>query len=176
MDPEAAGTLVRFREPFWVSNLLVRTDVVKQVGSFDPDLRYAEDHDFLFRLSLATPFCYVNKPLCVIDQSESPQGSICRPWDKFEVRLRGTESMLEKWLKLDSKLPQDVRRTVVQDLRHVHSAWTNWYLEHGRYDEARQAVSKAIKYELTSKLAIKWALTHFAPSLARRISPKAGVR
>jgi hypothetical protein len=80
--------------------------------------------------------------------------------------------MLEKWLKLDAKLPQNARSTIVQSLRQVHSAWTNWYLEHERYEEAQKAASRAIEYELTSKLAIKWALTRFAPSLARRISPK----
>ena len=172
MYPEAAGNLVKSRDPFWVSTLLVRTDVVKQIGWFDPHLEYAEDHDFLFRLSLVTSFCYVNKPLSLIDRSKSPQGSKCRPWDKVDVRLRGSQSMFEKWLKLDSKLPPEVRETIVQSLRHVYSAWTNWYLEHERYEEARQAVCKAIKCELTPKLAIKWTLTHVAPGFARRISPK----
>jgi len=172
VDQEASAGLVSCRDPFWVSTLLVRIDVIKQLGSFDTNIRYAEDHDFLFRLSLATTFCYVNKPLAQLDRSKSPQGSICRPWDEVEVRLRGSQLMFEKWLKLDSNLPQDVQRTIVQSLRRVHSAWTNWYLEHERYEEARTAVSKAIEYELTSKLAIKWALTHFAPSLARRMSPK----
>ena len=170
--PEAVASLVKSREPFWASTLLVRTDVVKQVGWFDPLIRYAEDHDLLFRLSLATSFCYVNKPLCVIDRSKSSQGLSCRPWDQVEVRLRGTQSMLEKWLKLDSRLPPDVRKIVVHNLREISSAWTNWYLEHGRYAEARQAVSRAVKYQLTSKLAIKWTLTRVAPSFARRISPK----
>ena len=172
IDPEAAGSLVKTRDPFWVSTLLIRTDLAKQVGWFDPHLKYAEDHDFLFRVSLATSFCYANKPLSLIDRSKSPQGSICRPWDQVEVRLRGSQSMLEKWLKLDSKLPPDVRKVVVQNLRHIHSAWTNWYLEHERYEEARQAVSMAIKYQRTSKLAIKWTLIQVAPSFARRISPK----
>lgn len=170
--PEAVGSLVKTREPFWVSALLVRTDVAKQVGWFDPQIRYAEDHDFLFRLSLATSFCYVNKPLSIIDRTKSSQGSTCRPWDQVEVRLRGTQSMLEKWLKLDSKLFPDVRKAIVQNLREINSAWTNWYLEHEQYEEARCAVSRAIKYQLTSKLAIKWTLTRVAPSLARKISPK----
>jgi glycosyltransferase involved in cell wall biosynthesis len=172
MDPEASASLVRCRDPFWISALLVRIDLVKELGSFDANIRYAEDHDFLFRLSLATTFCYVNKPLAQLDRSKSSQGSLCRPWDKVDVRLKGSQSMFENWLKLDSKLPQDVRRSIVKSLRRVHSAWTNWYLEHERYEEARASASKAIEYELTSKLAIKWALTYFAPSLARRISPK----
>jgi glycosyltransferase involved in cell wall biosynthesis len=172
IEPQALRSLVKCRDPFWVSTLLVRTDVVKQVGRFDLHLGYAEDHDFLFRLSLATSFCYVNRPLALLDRSKSPEGSDCRPWDEVEVRLRGTQSMFEKWLKLDSELPADVRKIVIQSLRHVYSAWANWYLEHERYEEARQAVRKAMKYELTTKLAIKWTVTHVAPSFARRISPK----
>lgn len=172
MEPEAAGNLVKCRDPYWVSTLLVRTDVVKEIGCFDPHIEYAEDHDFLFRVSLATSFCYVNKPLALLDRSKSPQGSICRPWDKVEIRLRGSQSMFEKWLKLGSKLPPEVRRTVIQSLRHVYSAWTNWYLEHERYEEARRAARKAIEYDVTVKLAIKWILTRVAPTFARRISPK----
>ena len=172
MAPGAVRTLVKTREPFWVSTLLVRADVLEQAGGFDPDIHYAEDHDFLFRLSLVTSFCYVNKPLSSIDRSESPQGSTCRPWDQMDVRLRGSQLMFEKWLKLDSKVPADVRKAVVKNLRETNSAWTNWYLQHGRYEEARQAAFRAIKYQLTSKLAIKWMLTQVAPGFARRISPK----
>ena len=172
IEPHAIESLVKCRDPFWVSTLLVRTDVVKQIGWFDPHLRYAEDHDFLFRLSLTTPFCYVNKPLCVTDRSKSTEGSQCRPWDNVEVRLRGSQLMFEKWLKLDAEFAPDVRKTVVRSLRHVYSAWTNWYLEHEQYEEARQAVKMAMKYELTMGLAVKWALTYAAPVFAKRISPK----
>jgi len=172
IDFEAVRNLVKCRDPFWISTLLVRTDVAKQLGCFDNQIGYAEDHDFLFRLSLSTSFCYVNKPLALLDRSKSPAGSNCRPWDEVEIRLRGSQSMFEKWLKLDSKLPPDVRKTVIQSLRRVYSAWANWYLEHERFEEARQAVCKAMKFEPTTKLAIKWTLTHVAPSFARRISPK----
>jgi hypothetical protein len=173
IEPDAVRLLAKSFCGFWVSTLLARTDLIKRIGRFDPAVHYAEDRDFYFRLSLATSFCYVNKPLAVIDRGASPAGSTSRPWDKFEVCLRGQQRMFEKWLRLDSNLPSDVRRTVVQDLRAVHSSWTNWYLETRQYAEARQAVSRAIKYEFTPKLAIKWALTQVAPTLARRISPKA---
>ena len=169
---EAAGSLVKTRDPFWASTLLVGADVIQKVGWFDSELKYAEDHDFLFRLSLATSFCYANEPLCLIDRSKSPQGSVCRPWDLAEVRLHGTQLMLEKWLQLEAKLPPSVRKTIVQNLRKINSAWTNWYLERELYEDARRAVSKAIKYQLTSKLAIKWALLRLVPGFARRLSPK----
>lgn len=172
MDFEAVRSLVKSRDPFWLSTLLVRADAIKQIGLFDDQLGYAEDHDLFFRLSLVTPFCYVNRSLSLLDRSKSPEGSDCRPWDDVEVRLRGTQMMFEKWLKLGPRLPPDVSKVVTRGLRHVHSAWTNWYLEHGRYQEARQAVRTAMRHGLTTKLAIKWTLTHATPSLARRISPK----
>jgi glycosyltransferase involved in cell wall biosynthesis len=172
IDFGAVKSLVKGRDPYWLSTLLVRKDILKKLGSFDNHLGYAEDHDFLFRLALATPFCYVNKPLSLLDRSKSPAGSNCRPWDQVEVRLRGSQIMLEKWLKLDSKLPPDVMKAVIRGLRHVYSAWSNWYLEHGRLKEARQAVTVAMRYEPTTKLAVKWALTHVAPSFAMKISPK----
>ena len=151
-DPQAAESLVKTREPFWVSTLLARTDIVKRVGCFDPEIGYAEDHDFLFRLSLATSFCYANVPLSIIDRSKSPLGSICRPWDKVEVRLRGSQAMFDKWLSLDLQLPSGVRSTLVRNLRNVHSAWTNWYLEHGQYEEAREAVLQSCKVRIYSSV------------------------
>jgi len=172
IDTDAVRNLARSFGNYWVSALLARADLVRQIAGFDPKIQFAEDHDFNFRLSLVTPVCVVNRPLVQIDRAASPPGSTCRPWDKYEVRFRGQQCMFEKWLRFDSRLAPDVRRIVVQDLRGLHSAWTNWYLENERYAEAREAVSRAVNYELTPQLAIKWMLTRVAPSFARRLSPK----
>ncbi len=172
LDQDAVQSLARMRDPFCVSTLLVHVDIAKRVGWFEPHLKYAEDHDFLFRMSLVTPICYVNEMLCVIDLGKSPEGSICRPWDQVEVRLRNWQSILEKWLAMDSKLPEGARKAIVHNLRCVHSAWANWYLERHRYEDARDALRVAVDYELTAGLLIKRALTHIAPSVAKRIAPK----
>jgi glycosyltransferase involved in cell wall biosynthesis len=172
LDYGTVESLARIRDPFCVSTLLVHAGVAKQVGWFEPDIKFAEDHDFLLRLSLVTPFCYVNKLLCLIDQSSSPEGSNCRPWDHVEVRLQGWQSILEKWLKLDSKLPARARKTVIHNLRCVHSARANWYLEHERYDDARNEVGVAAAYELTAGLLLKWMLTQVAPRFASKIVPR----
>ena len=169
---DAVKRLAKSFDHFWLSALLVRTDLAKRVGQFDSQLACCEDNDFLFRLSLATSFCYVNKPLLTIDRSLSPPGSKCRPWDQVEVLLQGKQTMFEKWMKLDLNLTPDVQKRVVRNLRQTYSAWTNWYLENQRYEEAQRTVSKALGYEITWKLAIKYAITHLAPSFARRVSPK----
>ena len=172
LEHGAVQSLAKIRDPFCVSTLLVHADIGKEIGWFEPRLKFAEDHDFLLRLALVTSFCYVNRPLCLIDQSRYEQASECRPWDQVEVRLQGWQSVLEKWLALDGKLPADAKRTIVHNLRCVHSAWSNWYLEHKRFDEAREAVSTALHYEMTPALLIKWGLTQVAPSFAKRIAPQ----
>jgi glycosyltransferase involved in cell wall biosynthesis len=155
---------------FWVTSLLVRSDLARQIGGFDPNIQFCEDHDFVFRLSLVTSFCYVNKVLVQLDRS--PASSIIRPWERAEVRLQNKQLMLEKWLK-DAVLTPKVRKAVARTLRQTHSAWANWYLQAERFEEARRALSSGIKIEATAALMIKWMLARIAPSFARKLTPKA---
>jgi glycosyltransferase involved in cell wall biosynthesis len=154
---------------FWVSTLLARTDVVRQIDGFDPEIQCHEDHDFYFRLALVTPLAYIDKPLVRTDRSASPPGSTCRPWDKWHVRLSATQLMYEKWLGLGTASPPEARKIVERNLRSVHSHWTNWYLANEQYNEARQAVSRALHYGYTPNLAIKWTITRIAPTLGRKL-------
>jgi hypothetical protein len=172
IDRKASISLASSFSGFWVSTLLVQADLLRKVGGFDPDISFAEDRDLHFRLSLVTPIAVVNEQLIRMDRSPSPAGSTCRSWDNVEVQFRDQQRILERWLSMEPPLPPDVHRVVVRGLRCQHSHWTNWYLENARYDEARQAVSRAMKYELTPALTVKWALTWLAPALARRVSPK----
>jgi glycosyltransferase involved in cell wall biosynthesis len=157
----------------WIQTLVARGDLVRQIGGFDPDIRFGEDYDFLFRLSMLTAHCYVNKELAVIDRTNSvvDPSVASRTWDRVDFRLRERQDMYEKWLKLTAQYP-DVRTTIIGNLRAVHSGWTNWYLENGQFDKARKAASTALKYQMTPQLALKWALTWIVPRLARRIVPR----
>lgn len=155
----------------WTQTLLARTDILKTMGGFDPDLHFAEDHDFLFRLALLTPHCYVNIPLANIDRTKAP-GEGRRLWESLEFRLKAQEFMFAKWLSLQPALPEDIRAIVIQSLRGVHSYWANLCLETRRYKEARYHISEAAKREMTAGLVVKWILASSAPSLARMIVPR----
>lgn len=157
---------------FWISSLLVRADTIRQIGGLCPDISFVEDRDLHFRLSLVTSIAYVNKQLVRMDRSPSPPGSTSRPWDEAEVQFRQQQLMLEKWLRMDGGLPPVVRRTVKRSLGALHSHWANWYLEKERYPDARQALSRAVKYKITPGTTVKWALTWLAPALARIVAPK----
>jgi len=172
MDRDATMSLANSFAGLWLSTLLVRSDLVRRIGGLDPDIQFAEDRDFHFRLSLVTSFVYVNRQLIRTDRTPSPPGSASRPWDKVEVQFQGQQSMLEKWLKMDVALPPKIRRIVARNLGALHSHRANWYLENGRYREARQAVSSAVKYKVTFGTATKWALTWLAPAFVRRVTPK----
>jgi glycosyltransferase involved in cell wall biosynthesis len=172
IDHRATTCLAESFSGFWVSSLLVRAETIRQIGGFSTDISFIEDRDLHFRLSLISSIAYVNKQLIVIDRDPSPPGSTCRPWDKVEVQLRQQQYMLEKWLKMDAILPPDVRITVERTLGALHSQWANWYLENAQYPEARQAVSRAVRYKITPGTTAKLVLTWLAPALARRITPK----
>jgi len=172
IEPDAVRLLATSFCGFWVSTLLVRTDLIRQIGGFDPAVKFAEDRDFYFRLSLVTSLAYVNKVLARVDRTSRPNESKCRPWEEVEVRLRGQEYMCEKWLGMGTTLPPDVRSTITRNLRALHSGWANRYLEIERYDEARHAVARALKYGVTFGVAAKWTLAWLAPTLVRRITAK----
>ena len=171
IDADETNSLARIFGGPWIQTLMARADLIRQMGGFDSELRFAEDHDFLFRLSLITSYCYVNLPLAMIDRAGAPADK-SRLWEKFEFRLQSRQNMFEKWLKLKPSLRPDVRKAIVHNLRSTHSSWANWCLENGRYEEAREQISKAVKHQLTPGLAFKWILTHTAPSMAKKIVPK----
>jgi glycosyltransferase involved in cell wall biosynthesis len=159
---------------FFVSSLMARAEVVREVGGFNTAIHFAEDRDLFFRLCLASDLCYVNKQLVISDRSKTPSGSDCRPWDKVEVRLEGLRCMYHSWLEEESGLPETVRKTVVGELRANHAAWANWHLDNRRYTDARREVTEAIGLGVTPKMAAKFALTWIAPELARKLSGRPG--
>ena len=156
----------------WIQTLVARSDLVRQIEGFDPDLHFAEDYDFLFRLALVSDQCYVNQALAVIDRTNAiiDPKTAPRSWDRVEFRLRALQYMYEKWLSLKAEYTDDVRRTILHNLRGVHSGWTNWYLEERQFEQARQAVLTAMKYQITPGLALKCALTWTVPDFARKIA------
>lgn len=158
----------------WLQTVVARTELIREMGGFDVSLHFAEDHDFLFRLSLITRFAYVNRELAVIDRaSQNFDPSVpSRAWDKPDVRLLGEQRRLEKWLELADSYPADVRRTLLRNLRGLHSVWANWYLESDQFAKARQAAAKGISYHFTIQLAFKLAVIWMIPRLAKRIVPR----
>lgn len=159
-----------------IITLVCRANLIQKIGGFDPELRFTEDYDFMFRLAMVTDYCYVNMPLASADRSSvtDRHKGCAAEWDKIDFRLQSEQYRYEKWLKMSEGLPSRVRRSIIKRLRAVHSGWANWYLEDGDYEKARQAICRAAKYQLTPNLMAKWVLTRFSPELMKGIVLKRG--
>jgi glycosyltransferase involved in cell wall biosynthesis len=153
-----------------LSSLVACADVVRKTGGFDPNLLYSQDSEFMFRLAMLTGFCYVKRPLVRFDRSpaEIRHVGVQSEWNKFDFWLRDSQMRLEGLLRLGESLPWKVRRVVRERLSSVHSGWTSWYLETGQYGKAREAVSRALRLNLSLNVAAKWLLTWASPQLALR--------
>jgi glycosyltransferase involved in cell wall biosynthesis len=162
--PGGAGMVV------CLSSFLVRSDLARNSGGFNPKLLYSQDSEFMFRLAMVTGFCYVNRPLVWFDRSpaEIRHVGVSAEWNKMEFFLQDSQLRLEGIMRLNGALPKPVRKVVRQQLREIHSGWTNWYLEGGQYDKARRAAAKAILTDVTFNVALKWLLTWANPRLALR--------
>ena len=162
--PGGAGMVVH------VSSLVVRADVARRTGGFDPNLRYSEDSEFMFRLAMLTGFCYVNRPLVWFDRSpaEIRHVGVSSEWDKVDFWLQQSQLRLEGLGRLSEGLPKNIRKLVREQLGSVHNGWATWYLETGHYGRARAAVSRAAQLDLTFNVAVKWLLTWMSPRLALR--------
>jgi len=162
--PGGAGMVV------CLSSFLARTDVARRTGGFDPKLLFSQDSEFLFRLGMLTQFCYVNRPLVRFDRSpaELRHVGVSADWNKLDFFLQDSQVRLEGLLGLSDALPIKVRKLIRKQLSSVYSGWTNWYLELGEVERARESVSRAAQLDLTVNIAMKWLLTRISPALARR--------
>ena len=161
--PGGAGMVV------CISSLLARADVVKKTGGYDPKLGFYADSEFMFRLAMLTGFCYVNGPLVWFDRSpdENRHVGASKDWDRLEFILQESKVRLEGFLRMTG-VPPKIRKVIRQHLSTVYSGLANSHLETGNYDSAREAMSRAVRLNMTLNIAAKWVLTWVCPQLALR--------
>jgi glycosyltransferase involved in cell wall biosynthesis len=156
--------------PVWLQNLVVRTELARRAGGFDPALRFGDDDDFAFRVGCETKLAFVNIPMVLIDRTirEDRHVGASKNWDDADFRLRMAQHRMEKRLGMSERLPRTVQKLVRRDLAAVYSGWANWFLQKNQNEKARAAVTRAARLYPSPNLAVKWALTRFAPELARK--------
>jgi len=159
--PGGAGMVV------CISSLLARADVVKKTGGYDPKLGFYADSEFMFRLALLTDFCYVNRPLVWFDRSpdENRHVGASKDWDRLEFILQESKVRLEGFLRMTG-VPPKVCKVIRQHLSTVYSGLANSHLETGNHGSAREAMSRALRLNMTLNIAAKWVLTWVSPQLA----------
>jgi glycosyltransferase involved in cell wall biosynthesis len=117
------------------STALVRTDVLRAVGGFDPGLPSCQDWDLYLRLRRAGPFATVTDDLVLYD--DGPHDRITHQSGKT---VAGHEAVFARALS-DVDDPRERRR-----IRAAHAeVMTRLYLRHGDWRAARrQAIRAAV--------------------------------
>jgi len=153
-----------------LSSFMGRTDLIRKAGGFDLRLPYSQDSELLFRLAMATNFCYVNRPLTRFDRSpvEDRHVGVSAQWTKLDFWLRDSQLRLEGLLRFRESLSKEVVDLINQQLGSIHSGWANWYLGTGEYKKARKAISQSMRLDPNFNVAVKWLLAWTSPGLASR--------
>lgn len=159
-----------------IVTLLCRADLIQEVGAFDPELRFTEDYDFLFRLALKTDFSFVNAPLVIIDRTPAAgrHSGASAIWDEINFRLHCEQRRYEKWMALARASRSDVCAILAKHLQKVHSGWANWYLTQRDYQAAHDEIVKAASYGLSPGIVIKRLMTRLSPQYVRKLALKRG--
>jgi glycosyltransferase involved in cell wall biosynthesis len=153
----------------FMQSILVRRDVMRRVGDFDPRLWVSQDTDFIFRLALNASLCYVNRPLVRIDRSTGRSVGLTTQFTRRSVsRLQAFERSIEKWIQLTRASRPDVLDDLAKLLAGVRNELSNEHLLAGMRVEARRTMRDAVQARVSPRLIVKLALLYVAPSVVER--------
>jgi glycosyltransferase involved in cell wall biosynthesis len=152
----------------YMQTVLVRADVMHQFGEFDTRVRMSMDTDFVFRLGLITPMCFVNRPLVEVDRRESRVGLMTEhPLGSVE-RLQTHEYLRMKWLALVGRSQPRLAAYLLEKLTSTRSELANRHLLCRENKAARLVLRNAVMRNPTAPMVAKWVLAVVAPELLRR--------
>lgn len=153
----------------YMQTVLVHAEVMRRLGGFDASIRVSMDTDFVFRLGLATPMCYVNLPLVEVDRTDGraiglttqhPMGSV----ERLEVH----EYLATKWLSLTEESRPDLRRRLLNRRTSTQSELANKHLLRHEFETARSVMGRAIGQNPKFGMVVKLLLAAVAPGLLQR--------
>ena len=152
----------------YVQSLVMRADLLKRVDGFDPTLRIFLDKDFIFRLSRATEFGFVNLPLLEIDRDTNRPEGLIELFENEAFRLRQLEYLYNKWLKLDGLSGRE-RSMILAHLAEIYSGRASWLLFNKDFSKAKAAMWDSIRAGHSLKSVLKYFLIAVSPAGARKI-------
>jgi glycosyltransferase involved in cell wall biosynthesis len=157
--------MLRAPHGVFMQTVVLRKDVMRRVGEFDPRLRVGQDTDFLFLLGRETPLCYVNEPLVEIDRTtERSQGLMTQYTHQSLTRLQARELSLLKWTEICRGEGPEITRLIRSQLATNRNNQANYHLKQGDFQKARQVLLLALRTEFELRRALKLAMMFVAPA------------
>ncbi|MFT3782406.1 MAG: glycosyltransferase family A protein [Nibricoccus sp.] len=149
----------------YVQTLLIRNSTLKSMDGFDSRFIVGLDVDFLLRLALRAPLCYVNKPLVRIDRTPVRKIGITLTKPMLNLSVQQTfEVMFSKWLTLpDMASHAQIRRIVKKKLGNTRSTMANLFLLRGEPQKAKTILRGALADGVRLNLLLKFVAIHCLP-------------
>ncbi|MGD0544240.1 MAG: glycosyltransferase [Candidatus Acidiferrales bacterium] len=110
--------------PIWIQSLLVRRSLLIGIGGFDETVNLGEDTDMIFRLALASNFCFVSEPLVRIDRAPSASRLSEQYSPGQEKYYDCVEYLCRKWMALDTAADLEIREHLLNLTRRIYYGWT----------------------------------------------------
>jgi glycosyltransferase involved in cell wall biosynthesis len=151
----------------YLQALVVRRQLIVDIGGFDPSLQLGEDTDLIFQIANRTSICYVNSPLVMIDRTPNRADGLIELARNERFGFEMSVLLYERWLRRYPQLDPEILKRVLWRLQEVHTGLSSVHLIAGDYAKARKSLTEALRYRFTPRAAFKWLLTAVTPGIAR---------
>jgi hypothetical protein len=126
------------------------------------------DLDFVFRLGLLTPMCYVDRPLVEIDRTENRAIGLTTEFPpNGAVRLEVQQRTTTKWLAATRHSHPHLRRPLLRRLWGAQSVLANHYLLKGDFSAARSILRQSVRSNPKPTILAKFIWSVVSPRSLR---------
>lgn len=155
----------------WTSTTMARTEFLRELGGFNPELRIGEDYDLWLRASRLTPILRVDKPLALYRMHP---GNATKGVPRANYKGEIVERALRQWGYAGPDGRQARRRDVDKGLARSWSDYAGAHLIGGDADIAWRAARRAVA--LDPSMALAWkvlvkSMLKTLPGRRRRAAP-----
>lgn len=149
----------------WTSTVLVKRELLQQLGGFDPALRLGEDYDLWLRISRHTPILRVPQALALY--RDHPHSITKRPPDINYQALVVTRA-IERWGYRAAQGPDANPRAVARALARCWNYHSAAHLLAGNSTQARRSARQAMHWQPLNGTAWSLMLKTMLPAPRRR--------
>jgi glycosyltransferase involved in cell wall biosynthesis len=119
-----------------MSTVMLKRQLIEQVGLFDEQLPCCEDYDYWLRVSAKQPFLLIDRPLTYKDGGRTDQVSFIHRTGMDKYRIRAIEKILVSGMLDDAQY-----RLAKEELAKKCRIYGNGCIKHGRLTEGEYYLS-----------------------------------
>ena len=124
-----------------MSTVMLKRQLIEQVGMFDEDLPCCEDYDYWLRVSAKLPFLLIDKALTYKDGGRADQVSCIHRTGMDRYRIRAIAKILDS-----GELSASQSRMALHELEKKCTIYGNGCIKHNRSEEGEYYLALSAEY------------------------------